>query len=138
MMRIIARRTSLAAKVGRTIFAFVFFVPFAVPVFAHHSFAMFDYNKDVTITGAVKELQWTNPHIHIIVSVPDGKGGAAEWDVEGGTPNNLRRNGWSRDVIKPGDKVSVVIHPMKNGTNGGQLVRATKGDGSPIGTNAGG
>jgi hypothetical protein len=105
----------------------------AVPAFAHHSFAMFDYNKEITISGAVKELQWTNPHIHLIVNVPNGKGGTAEWDVEGGTPGNLRRNGWSREVVKPGEKISVVIRPLKNGDNGGQLIRATRGDGRAIG-----
>ena len=62
--------------------------------FAHHSFAMFDYNKNVTIVGDVKELQWTNPHIDLLVNVPDGKGGVNEWDIEGGTPGALRRNGW--------------------------------------------
>ena len=105
----------------------------AVPAFAHHSFAMFDYNKEITITGAVKELQWVNPHIHLIVNVPDGKGGTAEWDVEGGTPGNLRRQGWSREVVKPGEKISVLIRPLKNGDNGGQLVRANRGDGTAIG-----
>jgi Family of unknown function (DUF6152) len=110
----------------------------AGPAVAHHSFAMFDYNKDVTIVGQVKELRWTNPHIHILVNVPDNKGGTAEWDVEGGTPGNLRRQGWSRDVVKPGDKISIVIHPMKDGTNGGQLVKANKGDGTQIGTGGAG
>lgn len=110
----------------------------AGPALAHHSFAMFDYNKDVTLVGEVKELQWTNPHIHILINVADGKGGVAEWDVEGGTPGNLRRNGWSKDVIKPGEKVSIVVHPIKNGANSGQLVRASRADGTPIGTPGGG
>jgi len=110
----------------------------AGPAFAHHSFAMFDYNKEVTIAGELKDLQWTNPHIHIIVNVPNGRGGIAEWDVEGGTPGNLRRTGWSRDVVKPGEKISIVIHPLKNGTTGGMLVSAKKGDGSTIGAAAGG
>ncbi len=110
----------------------------AGPAFAHHSFAMFDYNKEVTISGELKDLQWTNPHIHIIVNVPNGRGGLAEWDVEGGTPGNLRRTGWSRDVVKPGEKISIVIHPLKNGTTGGMLVRANKGDGTAIGTAAAG
>lgn len=111
----------------------------AGPASAHHSFAMFDYNKEITITGELKELEWTNPHIHILVNVPNGRGGMAEWDVEGGTPGNLRRTGWSRDVIKPGEKISVVIRPLKNGMNGGMLVRANRGDGSAIGaTGAGG
>ncbi len=111
----------------------------AGPAFAHHSFAMFDYNKEITITGELKELQWTNPHIHILVNVPNGRGGMAEWDVEGGTPGNLRRTGWSRDVIKTGEKISVVIRPLKSGANGGMLVRANRADGSAIGaTGAGG
>lgn len=110
----------------------------AGPAFAHHSFAMFDYNKELTIVGEVKELQWTNPHIHLVVNVSNGRGGVAEWDVEGGTPGNLRRNGWSRDVVKQGEKISVVIHPLKNGTTGGMLVLATRGDGTAIGGNAGG
>ena len=110
-------------------------VSLAGPAAAHHSFAMFDYNKESTITGEVKELQWINPHIHLIVNVTDASGKVAAWDVEGGTPANLRRTGWSREVVKPGDKISVVIHPLKNGTTGGMLVKANKGDGTPIGTN---
>jgi hypothetical protein len=104
------------------------------PVFAHHSFAMFDYNKDHVVVGEVKELQWTNPHIHLFVNAPapDGKG-MAVWDIEGGTPNNLLRQGWSRTVVKPGDKVSVAVHPLKNGEPGGQLVSAKRGDGTQIG-----
>ena len=113
-------------------------VTLAAPAFAHHSFAMFDYNKEITITGSVKELQWTNPHIHLLVNAPDAKGVMAEFDIEGGTPGNLRRQGWSRDVVKPGDKISVVIRPLKNGDNGGQLISAKKGDGTAIGGQGGG
>jgi hypothetical protein len=105
---------------------------------AHHSFAMFDYNKDITVVGEVKELQWTNPHIHIYLNVPDGKGGIAEYDIEGGTPNNLRRQGWVKDGIKTGEKLSIVIHPLKSGKPGGSLVRASYADGKPIGNPAAG
>jgi len=104
-----------------------------VPAFAHHSFAMFDYSREVTVTGEVKEFRWINPHIHILINVADGKGGVVEWDIEGGTPNTQRRNGWRADIIKPGDKISVVIRPLKNGDNGGNLIRAMRGDGTPIG-----
>ncbi len=111
----------------------------AAPAFAHHSFAMFDYSKEITITGEVKELRWRNPHIHILVNVSDGKGGMAEWDVEGGTPDTLHRTGWSKEILKPGDKGSIVIRPLKNGGKGGNLIKANRGDGTPIGTgNAGG
>ncbi len=94
--------------------------------FAHHSFAMFDNKQEKTLTGTLKELQWTNPHIWVQVLVKDpATGKDVEWSVEGGSPNNLARRGWSRSVMKPGDPVVVVIHPLKNGDNGGSLVKVT-------------
>jgi hypothetical protein len=113
-------------------------VTFAVPVLAHHSFAMFDFTRQVTIAGEVKEFLWRNPHLHILVNVPDGKGGVVEYDIEGGTPNSQRRQGWRADTLKPGDKISVVMRPLKNGDPGGNLIRATKPDGSPLVTPPGG
>ena len=67
----------------------------------------------------------------------DGKRGIVEYDIEGGTPNNLCHNGWSVDTLKPGDKISVVMPPLKSGDKGGNLIRASREDGTPIG-NAGG
>lgn len=107
------------------------------PAVAHHSFAMFDFSKEVTITGTLRDLQWTNPHIHILVSAPAVNGGMVDWDVEGATPANLKARGWSRDVIKPGEKISIVIHPLKNGSSGGELVSARRGDGTVIGSGGG-
>jgi hypothetical protein len=111
---------------------------FAVPALAHHSFAMFDFSKETTVTGEVKEFRWRNPHIHIIMNVPDGKGGMDEYDIEGGTPNTQKRNGWSAEILKPGDKISVVIRPLKNGDKGGNLIRASRENGTPIGNPGGG
>ena len=106
---------------------------FAVPALAHHSFAMFDYTREITVTGEVKEFLWRNPHLHILMNVSDGKGGVVEYDIEGGTPNNQRRQGWNATILKPGDKISVVIRPLKNGDPGGNLIRATRADGTPVG-----
>ena len=93
---------------------------------AHHSFAMFDNKQEKTLTGTIKELQWTNPHIWIQVLVKDDSSGeVVEWSVEGGSPNNLARRGWSRNVMKAGDKAVIIIHPLKNGDHGGSLVKAT-------------
>ena len=106
----------------------------AAPAFAHHSFAMFDYNKEVTLLGEVKQFRWTNPHIHILINVPDASGKVNEWDIEGATPNSIRRNnGWGSETLKPGDKISIVVHPMKDGTFGAMMVRASKPDGTPFG-----
>jgi hypothetical protein len=94
----------------------------AAPAFAHHSFAMFDNQKDVTLEGTIKEFQWTNPHSWIQVMVKDESGKEVEWSIEGGSPNSLSRNGWKRTSLKPGDKVVVITHPLKDGSPGGSLV----------------
>ena len=94
----------------------------AAPAFAHHSFAMFDRQKEVTLKGTVKEFQWTNPHSWIQLVVKDASGKEVEYSIEGGSPNGLSRAGWKRTSLKPGDKATVVIHPLKDGTNGGSLV----------------
>jgi hypothetical protein len=100
--------------------------------FAHHSFAMFDNKTEKTITGTIKEFQWTNPHIWVQVWVKDeATGKDVEWSIEGGSPNNLGRRGWSRNTLKNGDQVVVVIHPLKNGDHGGSLVKVSV-NGKPI------
>ena len=99
---------------------------FATGASAHHSFAMFDQTKETTLNGTLKELQWTNPHIWVQVMAKDpATGKDVEWSIEGGSPNNLARKGWSRNVMKAGDAVLIVIHPLKNGEHGGSLVKVT-------------
>ena len=99
---------------------------------AHHSFAMFDNAKSVTIEGTVKEFQWTNPHSWVQLMVKDASGKEVEWSIEGGSPNGLSRQGWKRTAIKAGDKAKVVIHPMKDGGPGGSLVEISV-DGVKVG-----
>ena len=105
----------------------------AAPALAHHSFAMFDNQKDVTLQGTIKEFQWTNPHSWIQVLVPDASGKPVEWSIEGGSPNGLARQGWHSTSLKPGDKVQVAIHPMKNGSAGGSLIGVTLASGEKLG-----
>jgi Family of unknown function (DUF6152) len=93
------------------------------PALAHHSAAMFDDEKVLELTGTVKELQWTNPHIWIQVVVED-KGVKTEWSLEGGSPNSLSRNGWRSTTFKPGDVVTVRLNPMKDGTPAGGFIGA--------------
>src|SRR5579872_6692784 len=100
----------------------------AAPAFAHHSFAMFDRQKNVTLSGAVKEFQWTNPHCWVQLVVKDpATGKDVEWSLEGLGPNGLSRRGWTRTSMKPGDQAVAVIHPLLDGTPGGQLVTITVG-----------
>ena len=96
---------------------------------AHHSFAMFDQNRQVSITGTVKTFQWTNPHAFIELEAPDGK----LWSVELNSPNNLVRQGWKRTAMKPGDKVTVVLNPLRDGQNGGLFNAVTLPSGQVLG-----
>jgi hypothetical protein len=98
--------------------------------FAHHSFAMFDQTKQVTINGIVRDFQWTNPHAFIEVEDAQGK----TWGVELNSPNNLVRQGWKRTVLAPGDKVSVVINPLRDGRPGGLFNAVTLPDGHVLGS----
>jgi hypothetical protein len=100
---------------------------------AHHSFAMFDQTKQVTLKGTVKEFQWTNPHAWIEVEIAGANGQPEVWGVELNSPNNLTRQGWKRDVMKAGDKVTVIINPLKDGTKGGLFNAVTLADGKVLG-----
>jgi len=97
---------------------------------AHHSNVAFYVTKIVTITGVVKEFRWTNPHTWLILTVDDGKGNKTEWAVEGRPPGILGRAGWSRDILKPGETVTVDFSPAKDGGNSGLIARVTKADGT--------
>jgi Family of unknown function (DUF6152) len=99
---------------------------------AHHSFAMFDQATEKTLVGVIKEVQWTNPHIWVEVLVKDSAGQSVQWSIEGGSPNALARTGWKRSSIKSGDAVEVVIHPLKDRSKGGSLMRITV-NGQPLG-----
>ncbi len=109
----------------------------AVPALAHHSFAMFDAGKLVTLEGTVKEFQWTNPHVWILLMVADGDAAPVQWAIELNGPTGLAREGWYPKTLRPGMKVKVVIHPLKDGKNGGQFLAVTLPDGKIIGNPAG-
>lgn len=101
--------------------------------FSHHSFAMFDQTKQLSLTGTVREFQWTNPHAFIQIDVPNESGGSDLWSVEMNSPNNLRRQGWKSTVLKPGDKVTVVTNPLRDGKKGGLFVSVTLPGGQTLG-----
>ena len=80
----------------------------AVPMLAHHSFsAEFDNNKKVVLKGNVTKVDWLNPHIWIYLDVKDDSGKVASWQCEGGPPNTLTRNGWTKNDLKKGDTISI-------------------------------
>lgn len=113
----------------------------ALPALAHHSFAMFDQTKQMSVQGTVKEFQWTNPHAFIRVEATVN-GSKDLWEVELNSPNNLKRQGWNSESVKTGDKVTVVLNPLRDLAKhkGGLFVAVTLPDGSVLGdaTRAGG
>jgi Family of unknown function (DUF6152) len=105
----------------------------AIPAFAHHSFAMFDAEKALTLEGTVKEFQWTNPHSWIVLMVNNTQGQPEQWAIELGAPAGLARQGWIPKTLTPGMKVKTVVHPLRDGTNGGQYMAVTLPDGTQMG-----
>ena len=99
---------------------------------AHHSFAPFNTETEKTITGTVNRFEWTNPHTWLWIDVADENGKVVTWGVEGMSPNYLARRGWSKTTFKPGDKATVVVRPMRDGSPAGMFVRATLADGKPL------
>jgi len=97
-----------------------------MPVSAHHSFAMFDFSKTVTIKGTVKQFQWTNPHVILwVYTDPDPSQTAPEvWAIELTSPGNLTRTGWTRHALNTGDRLEVDISPLRDGTHGGAFKKA--------------
>ena len=100
--------------------------------FAHHSFAMFERDKEVTLVGTVREFQWTNPHAFIEMDVTDPSGASEKWSIELNSPNNLTRQGWKSSMLKPGDKVSLTMNPLRDGKKGGLFVSVVLPDGKVI------
>jgi hypothetical protein len=100
---------------------------------AHHSMAMFDSTKKVTLTGSVKEFQWTNPHAYIQLMVKDPKGATTEWSLEMGAPMYLYARGWRPSTLKAGQQIHVTINPLRSGKSGGVVLDASTADGKPLG-----
>lgn len=97
---------------------------------AHHSGAMFDHEKSIELTGTVAEFQWGNPHCWIQLLVPGEK--PVEWSIEMGAPTELFRNGWKPGTLQPGDRIVVIVHPMRDGTPGALYVSSKRADGRGI------
>jgi len=102
-----------------------------VPAAAHHSFAMFDQKKVITLEGTVHQFQWTNPHAFIELDVTQ-RGRAQRWAIELNSPNNLTRQGWRRSSLHVGDKITVRIAPLRNGSPGGLFLDLKKEDGTTL------
>jgi hypothetical protein len=117
----------------RTLLALGALAAATLPAAAHHSFAMFDNAKTVTLDGTVKEFEWVNPHSWIHIMVVDAQGKPEEWAFEMGSPGQLTTQGWKKDTVKVGDKVSISFHPMKDGSHGGSQQGVKLANGTVMG-----
>ena len=110
----------------------------ATAAFAHHSYSMFDRSKTTTIQGTVWTWEMVNPHsfLWIVVTKPDGA--TEKWGMEGAGVGMLQKAGVSKSAVKTGDKVTVDLHPLRDGRTGGQLVRVTLANGKVLGGFGGG
>src|SRR5215475_15287096 len=114
-----------------TLVGIVALVPWGA-VQAHHAFARFDSEREVTLEGTVKEFQWTSPHAWIMLRV-DRKGRPEEWAIEMNGPSGLSREGWQPRTLTPGMAVTATVRPLRDGTNGGQFLKITLPDGTVFG-----
>jgi hypothetical protein len=98
----------------------------ALPAAAHHSFAMFDLSKTVTVKGTVTEFRWTNPHVALLVKLDPLPGASPEvWSMELGSPSILTHGGWTTHTFKPGDRIELVFNPLRDGGHAGTFDKAT-------------
>jgi len=106
----------------------------AAPALAHHSFAMFDADRTVVLNGSVKEVEWTNPHVWLRMMVADpASGKVLQYAVEMGSVARSTYDGWKPDTVKPGDSITVSMHPNKDGSRGGMYLSAQLPDGRKFG-----
>jgi len=119
-------------------FMAVIALAFAGAAFAHHSGAMFDRDKTVELTGTIVSFGWTNPHSWIEIEVPNASGGTDKWGVECNSPNTMARSGWRANTLKPGDQVTITVHPLRDGTKGGRFINVKLADGTVLNDMGGG
>ena len=109
----------------------------AAPSFAHHSAVMFDDAKEVTVTGTIKEFQYTNPHSWLLVDVKNDDGSVTTWGFEAEGPSTLTRAGIRKSDFMPGTAITISGHPMRDGRPAAAWIKATRGDGKEFDPRAG-
>jgi len=107
-------------------------VLFAIPATAHHSQVMYDGDTEIEMRGVVEVFDWTNPHTWLYVTITDEDGAPSQWVFESNSTGQLTRVGWSADAIKPGDEVTIIMHPLRDGTRGGTIVEVQMPDGTVL------
>jgi len=112
--------------------AIAFVLGLAGSAFAHHSFAVFDHTRTITVSGSVTKFQWTNPHGFLEIDVPEADGSVKHFTIELTSINMMTRLGWRSNMIKAGDKVKATVAPLLSGQPGGLGLDITLPDGRKL------
>lgn len=130
----------LATRFNPRLFAVVLFTLFTAQLSllaeAHHSFAMFDSEKQIKLIGKVTRFDWTNPHVYIEMDVVDANGESKSWTIECANISILSRIGWKFNIMKPGDEITAIVGPLRSGEPGALLKQVTLSDGTKMGNGA--
>ena len=109
-----------------------------VPMFAHHGTAVYDNNKKLMLNGTVTKFEFVNPHILVYIDAPDASGTMRNWVIENSPPSLAMHSGWTKDMMKVGDKVEYEIQPARNGASVGRGGSAITVNGKKLGAAPGG
>ena len=112
----------------------IIFLATCASVFAHHGTAAYDETSRVTIKGTVTQFLWANPHTQILLDVKDDKGNITHWSTETFSPGKLLHKGWTKDCLRPGDQITIILNPAKNGSPVGFLLKVILANGKELGT----
>ena len=119
---------------GKVFFAVAVLVGIAAPAAAHHSFAMFDPDKTITLKGTVKDFEWQNPHVWLEMNVMDqATGKLVKYSLEMGSVARSTYDGWKKDTVRPGDAITATMHPLKDGSRGGMYLSVELPSGQKFG-----
>ena len=105
----------------------------SAPVFAHHSFGLYDMGRTVEIDGTVAQMEWSNPHCWLFIRVDSSPAAQSGYGFEMTSVGEMTRRGWKKNAVKPGDRVKVRYHPLRDGRTGGLMMAVITADGKPIG-----
>ena len=117
---------------GFAVLAALGFLISAAPLFAHHGVGVFDQEHSISVKGTVTEFAFVNPHVEIYFDAKDDKGNVEKWVAESGSPNLMRRSGWSKVTLKPGDQVTFVGYPARKGVKGMRLEKIVLPNGQDL------
>jgi hypothetical protein len=104
----------------------------SVSASAHHGMSAYDFQRQITVKGTVRAFEFANPHVLLHVDVKDGRGKVTEWVAETGSPNMMRRGGWTKSSVKPGDEITVIGHPAKDGSPSMRFVKIVLANGQEL------